>query len=242
MTSFESKIAQLFWPGPLSIILNRRPECKVSHLCSQYNLQAVRISNNSILNNIIDQTGFPLAAPSANISNAVTGVTPAQIAQNFENDNELIILDNGRSQLGLESTVVRCLVDSVQILRVGSIAIEEFQKQNIKISNLKELKALSPGMSTKHYSPKARLILNANKAKPNSALLAFGKIPESLSTVTPVLNLSPTQNLQEASYNLFHMLWQLDLNNVDYILVTQIPNTGLGVSINDRLFRASKHN
>ncbi len=236
-------LAKLFMPGPLSVILKKKDTSHLSSLCSNsLNLQAVRIPNNQVALKLIEIIQMPLVAPSANISNTLTTTEPWHIIESFKNYNlneTIYILDDGKCDLGIESSVIEIIDNKINILRYGSLDINKLLNNGFKIhNNYINNKIISPGMLTKHYSPKATLRLNATFINKNEALLAFGDINFDLPKDVIIMNLSKDKNLLEASKNLFTMLWELDKLNVEKIAIMPIPNIGLGIAINDRLNRA----
>jgi L-threonylcarbamoyladenylate synthase len=243
-------LANIFMPGALSIVLSKKTNSKIHPICSgNTNKQAVRIPNNHHALQLIQYSNVPLVAPSANVSNKLSPIGAKDVIQSFKEVkfvNNINILDGGNCDFAMESTVVEVVEDKVKILRYGSLSIEDItqagfnvikaenNQQNHSLSNLN-----SPGLLKKHYSPNAKLRLNADDIKPNEALLAFGEINFALAKDTIVLNLSHIGDITEASKNLFPMLWELDRKKVSNIAVMPIPNFGLGLAINDRLSRAS---
>ena len=149
-----------------------------------------------------------------------------------------MIIDDGSCEKGLESTIVKIDKNDIIILRPGSITQEDIEKvagQNVKMNELCSDHPIAPGQLKSHYAPNAIIRLNAIKPKPGEAYLAFGYNVETSNS----LNLSPSRDLLEAASNLFSMMRALDRLNMETIAVAQIPNSGLGVAINDRLERAA---
>ncbi|MFL1780435.1 Threonylcarbamoyl-AMP synthase [Candidatus Hepatincolaceae symbiont of Richtersius coronifer] len=256
-------LSKAFMPGPLTLILEKKPGSKISPLCANgSNKQAFRIPNNPIALKLITCTG-PLVAPSANISNKLSPTLALHVKLSFMDkklsDKGLLILDGGSTQLGLESTVLDISdINQIKLLRHGSLGIENIEKTGIKLINHtqypwfskiydktpqyenKYSNALaSPGMLNKHYSPNTPLRLNALEIKEGEALLAFGKINFLVPKEVKILNLSQASDLAEAASNFFKMLWELDLLQPKIIAVMPIPQIDLGLTINERLQKAS---
>ena len=153
------KLNDLFWPGPMTIILKKKKESKISNLASA-NLDTigVRIPNNITALKLIKSFGKPIAAPSANTSSSLSPTEANHVYEYFKNDKNLsIILDGGSTQIGLESTIINLDNDKIEILRHGGVSAEELkEKFPQKVINI-EQKAneiiIAPGMLSKHYSP-----------------------------------------------------------------------------------------
>ncbi len=231
----DYELANTFWPGPLTLILEKNKESKITPILSNnQNLVGCRIPDNEIAINLLSQLDFPIAAPSANIATK-TSVTSIKDLDNNLKKN--FYIDGGASVLGLESTVIQTTKEGCKILRLGSLTIEEikdkFNHYNIEIIN----STVSPGNQLKHYSPKKHVRINVKNINENEALLNFGK--NKLISNIKHLNLSIDENLLEASHNFYNYLNILDQSNCSGIAVVPIPNHGLGKTINDRLKRAT---
>ena len=231
----DYELANTFWPGPLTLILEKNKESKITPLLSNsQNLVGCRIPNNEIAINLLSQIDFPIAAPSANIATK-TSVTSIKDLDNNLKKN--FYIDGGASVLGLESTVIQTTKEGCKILRLGSLTIEEiknkFSHYKIEIVHSK----VSPGNQLKHYSPNKPVRINVKNVNENEALLNFGK--NDLISNIKHLNLSIDEDLIEASHNFYNYLNILDQSNCSGIAVVPIPNNGLGKTINDRLKRAA---
>ena len=239
MSELELKMAKLFWPGPLTLILKKKKSSKISSILSN-NTEYVgcRIPNNKIALKLLRNIDFPLAAPSANLSTKISATRHSDI--DYKLEKEIFIL-KGKSKLGLESTVIQIKKNTIHILRYGSVTGENLRKKFkfIKIKKSQKNK-LSPGNKKKHYSPNLPLRINVKKVMKNESLLNFGR--NNLSSKIYNLNLSKKGNLIEASKNFFHYLNLLDKIKSKGIAVAKIPSIGLGKTINDRLKRASFKN
>jgi L-threonylcarbamoyladenylate synthase len=235
-------LATSFWPGPLTLILQRAKNCNISPLASAgLDTLAVRIPSHPVARALLKETGLPIAAPSANPSGTLSPTTPLHVAEGL-GDKVAMILAGGKSQVGLESTVIDLTSPHPRILRPGGITKEQLEKGlgPMAITGADETDAIkSPGMLAKHYAPRLPLRLNAAHAAGDEALLAFG--PDAFVKGGAMrLNLSEKGDLSEAAANLFTMLHQLDKPHLKGIAVMTIPETGLGVAINDRLRRGSE--
>ena len=146
-------------------------------------------------------------------------------------------MDGGACAVGLESTVVGADDRGLVLLRQGGVSAEEIEAAGGPLFAPAAGGAVtSPGQMRRHYAPGAKLRLNAARAEPGEALIAFGPVPAG---VTPLVNLSETGNLREAAANLFAALHRLDTEGVNRAAVMHVPETGLGRAINDRLRRAA---
>ena len=225
------------WPGPLTLVLPRRRGCAVSLLaCAGLNTVAVRAPAHPVAQALLRATGRPIAAPSANRSGRVSPTEAVHVAEEL-GACVAVILDGGRSPVGLESTVLDLSVASASLLRPGAVTLEELIKLLGPIAAPESGAAKSPGMQASHYAPSLPVRLDAADAQPDEALLAFG--PNAPPGFVEVSWLSRSGDLTEAAANLFAMLRRLDRPEFAGIAVTPIPEHGLGRAINDRLRRAA---
>ena len=240
-TALGRKLASTFWPGPLTIVADRRPTCPIADLATAgLSTIALRVPSHEIALAILQAANIPVAAPSANRSGRISPTTAAHVAADF-NDEVSLILDGGSCDVGLESTVIDTTTGTPVILRPGGITREQVEEAlgcEVNISNAGDHSTpSSPGQLVSHYAPRASLRLNITEPRAGEALLAFG---QNAPTDHPhTVNLSTTGDLIEAATNLFGALHQLDATDVTSIAAMPIPNHGLGVAINDRLQRAA---
>jgi len=231
-------LAKSFWPGPLTLVLQRLDDAPISSLATAgLDTIALRVPAHPITRALITFAGVPVAAPSANRSGRVSATTAEHVAADFKHLAGFI-LNGGRSDGGLESTVVDLTGDQPALLRPGVVPREEIEAvlgiPLIRRQSDTDTPA-SPGMIASHYAPRARLRLNATQVRSGEVLLGFG--PHA--PAEAALNLSPTGDLKEAAANLFGYLRALDSCETDVIAVMPIPEEGLGEAINDRLARAA---
>lgn len=230
------KLAKKFSPGPLTYILPLKKESKISKLVlNKSNQIACRIPNNKTFLAVLKQSGVPIAAPSANLSNKLSTTKSSDVEKEFGKKLSCI-LDSKKTSIGLESTVL-LLGASLKILRPGAITKEMiFKVLRKKIHEVKNQgDIISPGQFKKHYSPGIPVYLNQKKPKPNGALLAFGK----QKIKKDIFFLSKRSSLKEAASNLYVLLRKIKELGYKSISITNIPNTGIGKAINDRIRRAS---
>ena len=230
-------VAAAFWPGPLTLVLPRAADCPVSALASAgLETLAVRVPLHPVAKALLEAAGRPIAAPSANRSNAISPTEARHVAASL-GDAVDAILDGGPCTVGVESTVVD-LSGAIQLLlREGGLPREALLAH---LPNLAEPEAggtiKGPGMLAKHYAPDCPLRLNAAEARPGEALLAFG--PDAPAAEI-VLNLSESGDLVEAAANLFRHLHALNRLGPTGIAVMPVPEHDMGRAINDRLRRAA---
>lgn len=244
-------VAHHFWPGPLTLILPRAQGCEVSELATAgLDTIALRAPAHPVAQYLIKECGFPLVAPSANPSGSLSPTTPAHVSETL-GDKISMILAAGKCEIGVESTVLDMSTNTPVILRPGAITAEDIARilgEKVIYHHETTNTPKSPGQTLKHYAPNTPLRLNAVDVEPGEALLAFGSLKfmgvrgggkaQNLPD-TALCNLSETQDLHEAAANLFAMLKFLDRPEHTRIAVMNIPETGLGIAINDRLRRAS---
>jgi L-threonylcarbamoyladenylate synthase len=227
-------LAEIFWPGPLTLVLPRLSSSSVSLLASAgLNSLALRVPNHPLALTLLHKVGKLLAAPSANFSGKMSPTQAHHVEEDFP---DVFILEGGDTSVGLESTIVDLTGASPLLLRPGGISQEKIEAVigSLESSSVQAIKA--PGMMKSHYAPTLPLRLNAQEPLEGEAYLAFGQTPYS---GKHVLNLSPTGDVTEAAANLFKMMRQLDRPDFHHIAVAPIPFKELGVAVNDRLQRAA---
>lgn len=240
------QLAAAFWPGAMTLILPRRHNCEISDVtCAGLDTIAVRIPAHPTAQSIIKAFGKPLAAPSANTSGEVSPTSAIHVADSLGDKVPLIIAD-GQSNIGVESTVIDLSNDQAILLRPGAITAQDCADvlgYDVAIDLGDHDKPKSPGQLLKHYAPKTPIRLKAFDITEGEALLAFGStkfMPTSKLPTDYILNLSDNGDLYEAASNLFAYLRKLDQLGASSIAVMDIPNTGIGLAINDRLKRAAE--
>ena len=229
------KLAQTFWPGPLTLVVARREDSGLSMLVSGgLDSIALRAPGNVAAQQLLAAFDGPIAAPSANISGRLSP-TEAEHVEGLRNERIAMILDGGPCERGLESTIVGLFGDIPLLLRPGAISREDIETLlGRRLGSPEKLHA--PGQLQNHYAPKSTLRLDVLAPEPGEMFLGFGpKTP----TKVPGLNLSPAGDLVEAAANLFAYLHILDETGAGRIAVMPIPAAGLGEAINDRLRRAA---
>jgi L-threonylcarbamoyladenylate synthase len=231
------RLAARFWPGPLTLVLPRRGDSGLSLLASAgLDTVAIRVPAHEAAQALLCETGRPIAAPSANRSGRVSPTEAAHVAEEL-GDRVALILDGGRTPVGLESTVLDLSGAAPVLLRPGGVTSEQLIELLGSIAAPAAGLLKSPGMLLNHYAPALPLRLGAIEAHSGEALLAFGSdAPRGFAEVEW---LSRSRDLAEAAANLFAMLRRLDRPPFTGIAVMPIPEHGLGRAINDRLRRAA---
>jgi L-threonylcarbamoyladenylate synthase len=231
------RAAARFWPGPLTLVLPRQPSAELSLLASAgLDTLAIRVPAHPVAQALLRETDRPIAAPSANRSGRVSPTEAMHVAEDL-GDNAAMILDDGPTPFGLESTVLDLSREAPALLRPGAITLEALTELLGPIALTGSALPKSPGMLASHYAPRLPVRVAATEARPGEALLAFG--PDTPPGFTEVLWLSRSGDLTEAAANLFAMLRRLDRPSFTGIAVMPIPEHGLGLAINDRLRRAA---
>lgn len=240
------RLAEAFWPGPLTLVLPKTDTCAVADLATAgLATVAIRIPAHPVARDILRVFGGPVVAPSANLSGHVSPTTAAHVQSDLEGRIDLIV-DGGAVAVGVESTIVG-IFDEPMLLRPGGLPRADIErvlgralKQPPEDAESDSDQPLAPGMLASHYAPRTRVRLGAIRLEPGEALLAFGSDAVSgIDAAAAVMNLSGRGDLAEAAANLFGYLRTLDTKGAHTIAVMPIPNDGLGEAINDRLRRAA---
>jgi L-threonylcarbamoyladenylate synthase len=244
MTPLAKRLAEAFWPGPLTLVLDRSAASSLSDLVSAgLETIALRVPDHPIAQALLTATGRPLAAPSANRSGRVSPTQAAHVLADL-GESVALILDGGPTAHGLESTVIDARGDTPVLLRSGAVPAETIEavlgsplRRQVPSEGPTGPRPTAPGQLESHYAPDAKVRLGATEVKRGEGLLAFG--PNVPPASGPMINLSTTGDLIEAAASLFAALRALDKAGVYTIAVMPIPETGLGEAINDRLRRAA---
>jgi L-threonylcarbamoyladenylate synthase len=234
------RLAQAFWPGPLTLVLPLRPQAGIHPLVTA-GLETIALRMpKGFGTGLIARFGRPLAAPSANVSGKISPTTAAAVAASL-GDRIKLVVDGGATAVGLESTIAKVEQDKVRLLRPGGVAAEEIEAA-IGVRPLRGGSGgiQAPGMMASHYAPQAGLRLGAGSVGRGEALLAFGPVrAKGWEKAAAMKNLSESGDVREAATNLFAYLRELDLGGAPMIAVEPVPQEGLGEAINDRLTRAA---
>lgn len=236
-------LAARFWPGPLTLVLPRRPDTRLSELATA-GLQtvALRVPAHDLARRLLVAFNGPLAAPSANPSGGVSPTARSHVLDGL-GGRIAAVFDGGDCRVGLESTIIGFLDEKPVLLRPGGLAVEDaaaaLGRERIDQPLRPAGAPDAPGQLASHYAPRAPLRLNATGPRADEVWLGFGP----LATMRPGLNLSSTGDVVEAAANLFAHLRALDVLAAEIdarvIAVAPVPHHGLGLAINDRLMRAA---
>jgi L-threonylcarbamoyladenylate synthase len=240
------KLADFFWPGPLTMVLKKKDT--ISDLVTAgKETVAVRIPDHPIALGLLEALDFPLAAPSANPFGCISPTQAQHVATYFPEELKMV-LDGGVCQRGIESTIVGFQDGKTILYRYGSISVEEIEAVvgEVFLITKNDTSPDAPGMLTKHYAPKTNTYLTDDvsaliptfEGKKIGVLLLDATLEIDPQIIKIVL--SEKGNLVEAAKNLYESLHQLDKMDLDVIIAQKMPEVGLGVSINDRLERATK--
>ena len=233
------KLYNTFSPGPITFILKLKKNSKISKLVTNnQNSLAVRFPNHALFRKLLKILDYPLAAPSANISNKLSPVQAYDVIEEFGSKIKYV-LNGGRCKIGIESTIIN-LLKKPTVVRLGGLDIPKIEKKlNKKVSiknNSKHI--IAPGQFPLHYSPGIPLRMNAKKAYKDEAFVLIKKRKINYKNY---YYLSKKNDLNQAAKNLYSLLRQIKKDGYKMIAVEKIKDIGIGKTINDRLNRASKY-
>lgn len=238
------KLAEAFWPGPLTIVHPKQP-CVPDLVSSGLPTVAVRMPSHPVALELIDQAGSPIAAPSANRFGCLSPTTAQHVAKQLTGVD--YIFDGGSTTIGIESTVVAVRENGVAILRKGAVTKEALATVVNVVDGDDERSDLSmpaPGMLKSHYSPQKPLyVIDGQRPAdlpPNSGVIVnhAGNAPAYEGRM--VLPLSANGDLGEMAVNLFAVLHAMEDNpNVERIFIEPVPAKGIGLAIMDRIQKAA---
>lgn len=244
--SIAYELAYAFWPGPLTFILKKQPHIPDVVTANQDTV-AVRVPNHPVALELLKHLDYPLVAPSANPFTSISP-TRAQHVENYFGNQINMVLDGGECSAGIESTIIGFENNKIIVYRLGALALEEIEKvsRSVALLNKKDKKPIAPGMLLKHYAPKTDFILTRNVqqeldwySEKKIGLLLYRSYITQLDKKNQIV-LSEEGDLKLAASKLYNAMHKLDNMNLDIIIAERLPEYGLGISINDRLERASK--
>ena len=241
MPDLVKKLAEEFWPGPLTILLKKKPII-ADLVTAGLDTVGLRSPDHPLTQKLLCSLPFPLAAPSANPFGYVSPTRAEHVNEQL-GDKISYILDGGPSTVGVESTIVGFENNRIVIYRLGGITQEqiEFIVGNVDVNTTSTSNPKSPGQLLSHYSPGKKVIVGdigsliAQQRTTGFGVLSFQK---NYSQRYQYI-LSPTGELAVAAQNLFSALRTLDKMPIEAILAEFVPDVGVGKAINDRLRRAS---
>ena len=230
------KLYKKFCPGPLTFVLRLKSNSMIdNNVTNKKKSLAVRFPKHPIIRRLLNKIDFPLAAPSANISSSISPVTKNDVIDEFGKKIKYV-LNGGRSNIGLESTIID-LTSKPKIIRLGGLNLEYLKKiLNVRLNYNSDTKRDYPGQRRLHYSPGIPIRLNIKDPKKNSAYILINK---KKFTSRNFFYLTKNKNLEEAGKNLYITLRKIKKRKFKLFEVEKIPNIGIGRTINDRLQRAS---
>jgi L-threonylcarbamoyladenylate synthase len=238
------QLAEAFWPGPMTLILERNDNHVDTKVCdlamAGLDSIALRVPAKAEAQEFLIESGCPVAAPSANKSGRISPTRADHVMEELGDVADLaFILDMGPAENGLESTVIDARGDIPVILRPGAItpamiktATDSTPEFPQKPSKTDHGDIISPGQLSRHYAPTKPVILNSTDIHPGDIQIGFG-------THDGDFNLSTSGNLTEAAANLYHIMRKADMMEGVRIIIAPIPEESLGIAINDRLRRAA---
>ena len=233
------RLIEAFWPGPLTLVLPKNPEVP-NLVTSGLPTVAVRMPAHPIARALLQRSGVPLAAPSANPFGYLSP-TRAQHVQRMLGDRVDMIVDGGPTQYGVESTIVM-LEPVPTLLRAGAIPAEAIEEivGPLRRELSEDARPLAPGQLPQHYAPRTPVRIVTEEVpldeRRSAALLAFQHESPGYAAVRV---LSSAGDVREAATNLFDCLHELDELGLERIDAERVPETGIGVAIMDRLRRAA---
>jgi L-threonylcarbamoyladenylate synthase len=217
-------LAAQHWPGPLTLVVPLRRDALVCSLVTAgLTTIGLRVPAHPAIQALLRAVARPLAAPSANASGSISPTRAEHVVKTLGGRIPLII-DGGQTERGLESTIVGATSEGLRLLRPGPIEVEAQSRSSDRIE--------APGQLASHYKPTKPLRLNAGSADDGEYLIGFGPVAGDSS-------LSLSGDLVEAAARLFDLLHQADASQKPRIAVAPVPESGLGIAINDRLRRAA---
>lgn len=229
----ERALAARFWPGPLTLVVPRAPDCPVASVATAgLDTIALRVPGHRAMQALLAATGAPLAAPSANASGRVSPTKAAHVLSSLAGRIALVI-DDGATRAGVESTIARVTDGAVEVLRPGPVTAAMLgEAAGLPVAGVAGADVVAPGMLASHYAPGKPVRLGAADFADDEFAIGFG-------TLAGDYNLSAAGDLTEAAARLFDALHAGAASAKGKIAVAAIPAEGLGAAINDRLSRAA---
>ena len=250
ITELEYKLMKAFFPGPFTIILNKK-DIVPNIVTANQNTVGVRMPKNDIALKLIEYAGVPIAAPSANISGKPSGTDFKDIYNDFKDKVDFMI-DGGESNIGIESTIIKVINNIPHILRPGSITAEEIEKISGKvILDYEKINNNIPSSKYSHYKPNSKCVLvynedNEKMIKEIKELAKKYQNPLIVSTtenmsnydVKNIINIGSRNNLEEIAKNIFSTLRKVDEFSADIVIFEGVETKGIGIAIMNRLKKA----
>ncbi|WP_186754350.1 L-threonylcarbamoyladenylate synthase [Echinicola salinicaeni] len=241
-----AELAERFWPGPLTLLLPKK-EIVPDLVTSGLEQVAVRVPSHPLTRELLLSLDFPLAAPSANPFGYISPTQASHVVDQLEGKIQYV-LDGGKCEVGLESTIVGVEEGQIIIYRLGGVEVSAIKEVvgNVLILPQSSSNPKSPGMLKSHYAPRKPFVLgDLEQLVPyylekgeDFGVLSFQKKYENIANENQIV-LSESGDFKEAAQQLFAAMRYLDQQKVSVILSEELPEKGLGKAINDRLRRAS---
>ncbi len=226
------RLARAFWPGPLTLVLPMRDGAGIAALVTAgLPTVAIRVPAHDAMQALLERTGRPLAAPSANASGSISPTRADHVLRSL-NGRIPLVIDGGATMRGIESTIIACIGGQVRELRPGPVtraAVADLLAMPIGGAGAG---IEAPGQLASHYAPSKPVRLNATDRRAGEWLIGFGPVAGDDT-------LSASGDPVEAAARLFDLLHTADASVATRIAVAPIPDDGLGAAINDRLLRAA---
>ena len=240
LPDYAIALARDFWPGPLTLVVNRSERAK-DFITGNQNTVGLRVPAHNIALGLIQEFiklgGKGIAAPSANRFGAVSPTNAQAVEEELAEYLQVqdIILDGGQSLVGVESTIVDCTGETPFILRLGAVTSEMIEESTGLIALTKENSEIRvSGSLDSHYSPKAKVVLDAI-AEPGDGLIAPDQIP----TPDGVIRLASPRTIEGYARDLYAALRSADAQGIEVVVVLQPGGDGLAAAIRDRLKRSA---
>jgi L-threonylcarbamoyladenylate synthase len=233
LPSVARRLAEAFWPGPLTMVLPLRKGSPVSALVTAgLPTLALRMPAHPAMQALIEVSGRPLAAPSANASGRISATRAEHVVASL-GDRVPLVLDGGPTRHGIESTIVAVEAGRLRLLRPGPVTAAQLSDAaGLPVETATDGRIEAPGQLSSHYAPGKPVRLDASGRQPGEWLIGFGPIDGDDS-------LSASGDPIEAAARLFDALHRADAADASAIAIAPIPDDGLGFAINDRLRRAA---
>lgn len=239
-------LAKAFWPGPLTLVLPKR-DTVPDLVTAGMSTVAIRVPAHPVAQELLRACSFPLAAPSANLFGRVSPTSSLDVLDQLEGRIDGVV-EGGTCEIGVESTIVDLSGPHARLLRPGGVSREDIETligplvtgDSFAGADGKAMPA--PGTCKRHYSPDTPIQFVDSASIPEdcrAGLIAFGPRKGRRQGFVKMVNLSEAGDLHEAASHLYAALRQMDLCGLDFVVVERIPETGLGLAINDRLRRAA---
>lgn len=232
-------LSERFWPGPLTLVLRKAPALP-DLVTSGLSTVAVRMPAHPVARALLQRTGVPLAAPSANTFGRLSPTRAEHVERQLGESVDLI-LDAGAAEHGVESTIV-ALLDEPTILRPGVVTREEISSAigPVRVETATVTTPIAPGQLARHYAPRTPVRIVESPApaaeRTRAGFIGLSRSPQGYAQAR---RLSERGDLREAAARLFEVLHELDDLGLERIDAEPIAEVGLGVAIMDRLRRAS---